>query len=114
MPPGRWLRDPVTGLADATLLEERSGQALKHADRFFIGGEWVAPSSNKVFHVIDCSTEERAATVPEAVTQDMEGAIAAARNAFDKGPWPRMSPAERGDSVKPGVERSGTPGRGRV
>ncbi len=33
MPAGRWLHDPVTGLADATLMEERTGQALKHAQR---------------------------------------------------------------------------------
>ena len=33
MSAGRWLHDPVTGLADATLLEERTGQALKHAQR---------------------------------------------------------------------------------
>jgi diguanylate cyclase (GGDEF)-like protein len=33
MQAGRWLHDPVTGLADATLLEERTGQALKHAQR---------------------------------------------------------------------------------
>jgi diguanylate cyclase (GGDEF)-like protein len=32
-PAGLWLHDPVTGLADATLLEERTGQALKHAQR---------------------------------------------------------------------------------
>jgi diguanylate cyclase (GGDEF)-like protein len=33
VPDGRWLHDPVTGLADARLLEERTGQALKHAQR---------------------------------------------------------------------------------
>jgi diguanylate cyclase (GGDEF)-like protein len=32
-PGGRWLHDPVTGLADATLFEERTSQALKHASR---------------------------------------------------------------------------------
>jgi len=32
-PVSRWLHDPVTGLADAALLEERTGQALKHAQR---------------------------------------------------------------------------------
>ena len=32
-PDGRWLHDPATGLADARLLEERTGQALKHAQR---------------------------------------------------------------------------------
>ncbi len=33
LPADRWLHDPVTGLADAALLEERTGQALKHAQR---------------------------------------------------------------------------------
>ncbi len=32
-PASRWLHDPLTGLADAALLEERTGQALKHAQR---------------------------------------------------------------------------------
>ena len=68
---------------------------LQHPDRLFIGGEWVEPSSSRVFHVIDCSTEERVATVPEALSEDMARAVAAARAAFDAGPWPRMAPADR-------------------
>ena len=31
---------------------------LRHTDRFFIGGEWVTPSSNAIFDVIDSGTEE--------------------------------------------------------
>lgn len=31
---------------------------LRHADRFFIGGEWVAPSSNAMIDVIDSGTEQ--------------------------------------------------------
>ncbi len=68
---------------------------LGNADRFFIGGEWVAPSSDSTFDVIDSGTEEVFFRVAEAQAPDIERAIAAARAAFDEGPWPRMTHAER-------------------
>jgi aldehyde dehydrogenase (NAD+) len=68
---------------------------LLHTDRFFIDGEWVAPSSGATFDVIDSSTEKLYFTVPEAQPADMDRAIAAARRAFDDGPWPTMSHADR-------------------
>lgn len=64
-------------------------------DKFFIGGEWVTPLSNKTLDVVSPVTEELVMRYPEASTADMDRAIAAARDAFDNGPWPRMSPAER-------------------
>ena len=70
---------------------------LKHPDRFFIGGEWVKPETDAVFEVLDCTTETRAATVAAASSADMRRAVAAARDAFDNGPWPGMSPAERAE-----------------
>jgi betaine-aldehyde dehydrogenase len=70
---------------------------MQHPDRFYIDGKWVQPSSDQVFPVYDCSTEERVASVAEALSVDMDAAVAAARKAFDQGPWPRMSPAERGE-----------------
>lgn len=70
---------------------------MQHPDRFFIDGDWVQPSTEKVFHVIDCSTEERVASVAEAVSADMDAAVAAARKAFDHGPWPRLSPVKRAE-----------------
>ncbi|MDQ0141320.1 aldehyde dehydrogenase [Cupriavidus necator] len=69
---------------------------LKHPRRLYIGGEWVAPSSGGVFDVLDCSTEQVVATVARAESADMRRAVAAARQAFDDGPWPRMTPPERG------------------
>jgi len=39
--------------------------------------------------------EQVIATVPEGSTADIDAAVAAARRAFDEGPWPRMSPEER-------------------
>ncbi|WP_414610513.1 aldehyde dehydrogenase [Stenotrophomonas pavanii] len=68
---------------------------LKHPDRLYIGGQWVAPDSKETFDVLDCSTEEVIASVPKANSVDMQRAVDAARDAFDNGPWARMTPQER-------------------
>src|SRR5580693_3912945 len=68
---------------------------VKHADRFFIGGEWVAPSSDSKINVIDSHTERVYLTVAEAQATDMDRAVSAAKEAFEHGPWPRLSHAER-------------------
>jgi acyl-CoA reductase-like NAD-dependent aldehyde dehydrogenase len=69
--------------------------APKAPDKFFIGGKWVEPLSNRKLDVISPVTEERILSYPEASTADMDRAVAAAREAFDNGPWPRMAPSER-------------------
>ncbi|HEX7781768.1 MAG TPA: aldehyde dehydrogenase [Sphingobium sp.] len=79
-------------MTDATTLDRAP---IAHPDRFFIGGDWVAPSSDSTIDVITPSTEELYVTVAEAQQSDVERAVSAAREAFDKGPWPRMSHAER-------------------
>ncbi|WP_370937543.1 aldehyde dehydrogenase [Amycolatopsis sp. cg13] len=64
-------------------------------DSLFIGGDWVAPSTGEKLTVLSPYTEKPIATVPMGVEADIDRAVAAAREAFDKGPWPRMSLAER-------------------
>jgi len=68
---------------------------LGNTGRFFIGGEWVKPSSDTVIDVIDSATEQLYFQVPEAQPADMDLAIGAAWRAFDRGPWPRMTHTER-------------------
>src|ERR1700677_479846 len=68
---------------------------VQHPERFFIGGEWVAPSSDSRIHVRDSNSEEVFLSVAEARDADVDRAVAAAREAFDRGPWPRMSHRER-------------------
>jgi acyl-CoA reductase-like NAD-dependent aldehyde dehydrogenase len=68
---------------------------IKHADRFFIGGEWVSPSSASTIRVVDPGTEEVYFSVAEAQAADVDRAVAAAREAFDSGPWPRLTHEER-------------------
>ena len=70
---------------------------VKDYDRLFIGGTWVAPEGTGTIEVVSPSTEEVVARVPDATEADVDKAVAAARQAFDRGPWPRMAPAERGE-----------------
>jgi acyl-CoA reductase-like NAD-dependent aldehyde dehydrogenase len=73
---------------------------VRNFDQLFIGGRWTAPSSEAVIESISASTEAVIATVPEAREGDVDAAVAAARKAFDEGPWPQMDPAERGGYLK--------------
>ena len=47
-------------------LANETAASLKHADRFFIGGTWVQPSSDATIRVIDSTNEEVFLTVAEA------------------------------------------------
>ncbi|HUY22520.1 MAG TPA: aldehyde dehydrogenase [Acidimicrobiales bacterium] len=70
---------------------------MKVFDRLFIGGEWVSSSGTGTIDVINPTTEEVAGRVPDATEADVDKAVALARDAFDNGPWPRMTPAERAE-----------------
>lgn len=61
-----------------------------------IGGKWVPSVSGKTFETINPSTGEVICRVAEGDKADVDLAVAAARKAFETGPWPRMSAAERG------------------
>jgi acyl-CoA reductase-like NAD-dependent aldehyde dehydrogenase len=76
-------------------LNDRNHPPIKHPDRFFIDGEWVKPSSPTTIDVIAPATGELYQRVAEAQKADVDRAVAAAREAFDRGPWPRMSHVER-------------------
>jgi acyl-CoA reductase-like NAD-dependent aldehyde dehydrogenase len=64
-------------------------------DQLLIGGEWVAPASDRRFEVRSPATLEVVGSVPEAVEADIDAAVAAARHAFDHGSWPTTAPADR-------------------
>lgn len=63
--------------------------------QLFINGAWVAPVQGGTLPVIDPATEEVFHHIPAATAADADAAVAAARAAFDHGPWPRLSGAER-------------------
>ncbi len=69
-------------------------------DALFIGGAWSKPATDAMLEVVSPHTEEVVARVPEGSAADIDAAVGAARTAFDEGPWPQMTAAERIDVVQ--------------
>ncbi|KAH7372978.1 hypothetical protein KP509_17G031800 [Ceratopteris richardii] len=63
--------------------------------KLLIDGKFVDAASGKTFPTIDPRTEEIIAHVAKGDVEDVKRAVKAARRAFDKGPWPKMTPYER-------------------
>jgi len=64
--------------------------------RNYINGEWVESATGKFFPVLDPSTEEIIAEVPDSNEDDVNRAVEAAKAAFESGPWPQTTAQERG------------------
>ncbi|HEX9775663.1 MAG TPA: aldehyde dehydrogenase family protein [Actinomycetota bacterium] len=69
--------------------------SVRDVDRFFIGGAWVGPRSDEVVDVLNPATEEVIGRAAAPSTADAAEAVAAARLAVDRGPWPSAAPKER-------------------
>ncbi|OBI83147.1 aldehyde dehydrogenase [Mycobacterium sp. E740] len=69
-------------------------------DELFIGGRWSQPTTREHIEVISPHTEEPVGRVAAAGPLDVDAAVAAAREAFDHGPWPRLAPSERIAAVR--------------
>lgn len=63
--------------------------------KMLIAGEWVASVSGKTFTTYNPATGKALAQVYEGDKADIDLAVAAAREAFENGPWRTMSPMER-------------------
>src|SRR5436309_4383654 len=65
--------------------------------KLLINGKWVDSVSGKTFPTINPSRGEVITQVAEDDAADVDKAVAAARAAFDKGPWRKMSASQRGN-----------------
>jgi len=61
-----------------------------------IDGKWIAAQSGRTTTVIGPANNEPVGEVAAAGPEDIDLAVAAARRAFDEGPWPRLSASQRG------------------
>jgi len=66
----------------------------------FIAGEYVKGRSGKTFETINPATGQPHGVVALGTKDDINDAVAAATEAFEKGPWPRMTMQERAAIVK--------------
>ncbi|MCA9417427.1 MAG: aldehyde dehydrogenase family protein, partial [Candidatus Omnitrophica bacterium] len=75
-------------------------QSIVKQTKLLINGEFVDAASGKTFETPNPSTGETLAHVAEADKEDVDRAVAAARAAFDDGPWSKMSARERGRLIR--------------
>lgn len=61
----------------------------------FIGGQWVDSIGGETFDVLDPVSNTNYATCAAGQKADIDRAVAAAKDAFDNGPWPTMKPRDR-------------------
>lgn len=74
---------------------------------FLIDGNWTSPAGRQRFDIVTPSDETVFASVPLAEAADVDACVAAARGAFDTGPWPRLSHVERASyllAIAEGIE----------
>ena len=76
--------------------------------RMYVDGAWAEARGGATYGIPNPATEEIVATVPDAGREEARTAIAAARRAFDEGPWRRTTPGDRRKvllAIADGLER---------
>jgi aldehyde dehydrogenase (NAD+) len=68
---------------------------MSAVENLYIGGQWVRSSNRRWLDVVCPATEKILGRVPVPSFREVDSAVAAGRDAFDKGPWPRLSVNER-------------------
>jgi phenylacetaldehyde dehydrogenase len=86
-------------LVTAPRVPSRVAEFIGKTRKMLINGKWVDAASGKTFPTFDPATGDVLAQVVEGDRADVELAVKAARNAFDKGPWRRFTASERGRLV---------------
>ena len=85
--------------AEEIRLDDRVTDFVMKGRKLLIGGKWVDAASGRTFPVYNPATAEVIAHVAEGGKQDIDRAVTAARRAYESGPWPRLTPSERGRLV---------------
>lgn len=77
------------------IAQERPAFLTTGPKKMLIDGRWVEAASGKTFETVNPSTGEMVAAIAEGEREDVDRAVAAARKAFDEGPWRKFKPHDR-------------------
>jgi phenylacetaldehyde dehydrogenase len=83
----------------AVPLTDNVSRYVAKTRQMFINGKWVDAASGKTFPTYNPATGEVLANVAEGDKEDINRAVAAARAAFDTGPWSKITPSQRGKLI---------------
>src|SRR5271165_896258 len=90
------MRRSMMATAVSTQMHSRVQEFVGKPRKMFINGRWVEAASGKTFPTYNPATGEILSQVAEGDREDIDRAVKAARAAFENGPWPKMTPSERG------------------
>src|SRR5271167_4798363 len=76
--------------------ESKVSSFISRTHKMLINGKWEEAASGQTFATYNPATGEVLARVAEGNHEDIDRAVKAARRAFESGPWPEMSPSQRG------------------
>ena len=77
-------------------LDSHISNFIQKSHRLLIGGKWVEAASGRTFPTYNPATGEVLARVAEGESEDIDRAVKAAQKALNDGPWPKITPSERG------------------
>src|SRR5271155_495424 len=83
-------------VADMPVIHPAAAAFTSRKHKLLINNQWQDAASGKTFTSINPATGEALATIADGQKEDIDLAVAAARKAFDSGPWSKMSPSARG------------------
>jgi len=86
----------MSAAVDIVSLSPHVKSFIGQPHKVLIDGRWQSARDEETFEVFNPATEEVIARVANCKKADVDLAVAAARKAFDSGPWPNMSPSQRG------------------
>ncbi len=89
----------TTTTSEAIPFSSKAQGFLSSPKKMLIDGSWVEAASGKTFDVFNPATGEVIAQVAEGDSEDINEAVKAARRAFETGPWPNLTPSERGRMI---------------
>src|ERR1041385_4094052 len=84
------------GIAISPTIDPKVSSFIGTPRKILIGGKWSDAASGKTFDTYNPATGEVLARIAEGDREDINRAVAAARKAFESGPWPSMTASERG------------------
>src|SRR5580704_17808060 len=79
--------------------DDKVSTFVSRRHKILINGKWVDAASGKTFPTYNPATGEVLAQVAEGESEDINRAVAAARAAFDSGPWSKFTPSQRGKLI---------------
>src|SRR5438105_463612 len=89
-------QEDIMGIATSPTIDPRAASFVAKQGKILINGKWVDAASGKTFTTYNPANGEPLARIAEGDKEDINRAVAAARKAFDGGPWGKLTPSERG------------------